>query len=854
MGTISTLWKVGMQDDVSAKLASIKQGLTLTQSEALKGSSAIRQAFSKAGAAGSIDGMRASLIGLEKELAKTKDETKRLALEAKAADLRDKLNAAGAVVSMKDLKMELRELIKLQQSSSSAVAMKEYGAQIDAVKLKMKSLNQLAGGGMLAPGGAAASGGMRGKLGQMFSMVGGPMMAAGGAFALTMAVQSIGEMGMDYENSMGEFSAITEITGKDLETFGERAEAMAIKFGGSAITQIDNMKNVLGALGGELAQTPDLLQHITDNINTMSKAGKIDLATASNAMTGYINSLGISLKDTKAVKAASDEVMESFAAASRAGAGEMDYLLTAYSNAAVKTNSYKISLQETAAVFEILAGNQVQAEVAGTGFATMLDGFAKITGSSDLQKYLQGFGVNVDVLLNKSLPLATRLQELSKIATRDDAIIKVFGGGMDSSIVTKLTNNLPQLAAMTEEVKKTGVAHEMAAINMNTTAEKLARLNAAWGNFKLMLWSGLGQLSPLIEFATQNFAALMITAAAVGLYMAGPYLANMATAGWNVLKFAWNIGVATVSILQQGAAALWAAWANGSFDLGLRRAAISVVNAIRASAAYTVTLFRQAYAATASFLASDGLSRGLSSLVTMTWNGMKAAWGYVTALFTQTTATGATTVATTGLGAALKALALSNPFTIILMGIAALAVGIYYYWDEIKLVVANIKAEIAELGAWWADSFVGSKTVSDEMAASMKQQAKNFRHDANVAKIEYTLSKAEKEQRDKQMQVGNWGTQAYGPGSWSQQIGMLSAGSATVSPGQHNVTGPPTGADDGSRGGAIKNFNIKIERLVENIIINATNGVGDMGTAVREEVRKALIGAVYDTEVLAATS
>ena len=62
----------------------------------------------------------------------------------------------------------------------------------------------------------------------------------------------------------------------------------------------------------------------------------------------------------------------------------------------------------------------------------------------EAQKQLAKFGVNLDVVTNKSLPLAERLKEFSKIGNDATAMVKVFGKENQGAGAI-LLNNIPAL-------------------------------------------------------------------------------------------------------------------------------------------------------------------------------------------------------------------------------------------------------------------------------------------------------------------------------------------------------------------------------------------------------------------------
>jgi TP901 family phage tail tape measure protein len=87
-----------------------------------------------------------------------------------------------------------------------------------------------------------------------------------------------------------------------------------------------------------------------------------------------------------------------------------------------------VSLAESAALTETLAESQLKGADAGTALRNIL---LRLSAPEALGRealyYMKEYGVNLETLKNRSIPLAERLKELTKISTDANAMTKIFG-------------------------------------------------------------------------------------------------------------------------------------------------------------------------------------------------------------------------------------------------------------------------------------------------------------------------------------------------------------------------------------------------------------------------------------------
>ena len=114
---------------------------------------------------------------------------------------------------------------------------------------------------------------------------------------LSNTFNSISQPFIAFDKQLADMSAITGVTGADLDAFGEKARDLALKFGGEASDQIESFKGVLSRLGPDIAKSPEALNKMGEAINTLSKASGMGAAESMDALTTSLLQFGVDLSD-----------------------------------------------------------------------------------------------------------------------------------------------------------------------------------------------------------------------------------------------------------------------------------------------------------------------------------------------------------------------------------------------------------------------------------------------------------------------------------------------------------------------------------------------------------------------------
>ncbi|MGL6008490.1 MAG: phage tail tape measure protein [Culicoidibacterales bacterium] len=304
-----------------------------------------------------------------------------------------------------------------------------------------------------------------------------------------------------YERVLDNLSALTGLVGADLDRFKNKAlELTTIQIGDFEIkntaAEIVEAFKIVGGAQPELLKSADALAFVSKEAIVLSKASGLDLKDSVDAI---VVSLGqFSLNGSEAAR-----VSNELAAGARAGASEIPDTAKALKEFGTTAAVVNVSTGESISLIQTLAEQQLKGAEAGTQLRNVL---VRLSAAEVLPKnalvQLEQAGVNIDILRNNSLPLETRLQELSKIAGNTAALVKTFGVE-NLTAAQILTQNVGRYKDFVKQVEGTNEAYKQAEINsgnLSTAYENLQKdgINAAVEAFET--------LSPVLAFVLNLFS------------------------------------------------------------------------------------------------------------------------------------------------------------------------------------------------------------------------------------------------------------------------------------------------------------------------------------------------------------
>lgn len=314
-----------------------------------------------------------------------------------------------------------------------------------------------------------------------------------------MAIQN----NIAYEDSLASVSAITGATGKELANLERMSKATAKS---QKMLGADVLKayELIGSAKPELLQNTVLLDEVTNAAVTLSKAGRMDLAPAAEALTTTLNQFGLGGKHAK-------KVIDQLAAGAKFGSSS----ITATSEALSKFGSIAAAtgtkVNESIALIELVSPFEKGAE-AGTKLRNIL---GKIAGTkilpAEAKKVLKKMKIDLDIVSDSSLSLGVRLKEMSKLGKDSTAVMQVFGTE-NAALAQSLFNNIDGYDEMFKNINKTNVATEQAKTNTNTFRFALDSIKTSFLNVTTATNTNntaLGFLKNILIFVADNMATLV---------------------------------------------------------------------------------------------------------------------------------------------------------------------------------------------------------------------------------------------------------------------------------------------------------------------------------------------------------
>lgn len=358
------------------------------------------------------------------------------------------------------LNLELSQMpVELRKTSEAGMKLSAVNAKIAEVKAEtnqttaaMKRLNNEKQS-MISK---AVTG--FGKAADSFNRYAGAIVAGAAAFAgVVFGLKSAVEAAHDYEDALAELSALTGLTGKELNYLSEEAKRFStttvegnVRITKSAKEIVDAYK-IVGSQRPELLKDKEALNEVTKQALILAEASKMELSEAVRGVTTVLNQF-----NENGDQAA--RIVNALAAGSKEGAAEVDYISDALNRAGTVASTSGVSIEQTIGVIETLAPRFASSEQAGTALRGTL--LKLTTGADEFNPKIVG--------------LETALDNLAKKNLSANDMLKMFGE-QNITAASILIKYRDEVKSYTNAVTGTNVATEQAAINTATASAKLAQ-------------------------------------------------------------------------------------------------------------------------------------------------------------------------------------------------------------------------------------------------------------------------------------------------------------------------------------------------------------------------------------------
>lgn len=652
----------------------------------------------------------------------------------------------------------------------------------------------------------------------------------------SQAFQSLSLSGITLDSQMHDLSAVAGVVGEDLKKIEGYARESAKAFGTDAAVAVEGYKLLLGQLTPELAKCPEALKAMGESVQVTSKLMGNDGVAAAEVLTTAMNQYGVSLDDPMEASRKMAEMMNVMAAAGQEGSAELPAIKVALEQCGMAAKAANVSFEETNAAIQVLDKAGKKGSEGGVALRNTL----AILGQGrflpkQTQEELAAVGIDINKLADTSLSLKDRLDMLKPVLN-DAALFSKLFGMENANAARALVQGSYELGRLTTAITGTASAEEQAAIVMDSYAERQARINQQFEDFKISVFQATGdftlwvgtissalipyaQLIPLVQGLWSGMMAIKnlqwasmwssittrIKSAVVGIAMynetikagivvSGGFRTNILQATFAVVRFATvgimqglkALGAFVLSLVTGGAtSATFATVASGAFG-AFKLAATTACRAVSV-AIMNIPIIGWIVAAIAALIAIGAYFWNTSAKFRAVLKGL---WASFKAVFT-------------GIGDMAKQ---------VFGGIGDLIKAAFSLdGDGIKAALNKIKGGFADYGSQVGKAF--NDAYNAEMAASKEEQKKKEKEDdvlAGIPQVEIPETPVTPDPT-----AGTLGTVGTAPASTSDKV---------------------------------KNVTVNIEKLVERFEIHTTNLQGDI-SRVKDMVSEALLSALNDVNL-----
>jgi TP901 family phage tail tape measure protein len=473
---------------------------------------------------------KAGFDRVRKQVAETNKEIRRYELALKDIDgLMKRLSGA----STKELEQAQRRLVNEIKS-----AKRETEADTKALAAKQKQLQLVSAElGKHKAQVAAVQAAQKNWFGSMadgFNKYFGMITALGAALTgLVFSFKKLQESSMAFEDAKANLSALTGLEGRQLDYLGQQADVLATTTTKAGVritkssTDILDAFTVMGSKRPELLNNAEALSQVTEQALLLAEAGKNELEPSAIALATSMNQFELGADQAS-------RVVNTLAAGSKIGAGEIDYLTEGFVKAGVEMHRANVSIEDGVGLLETLAETGMPAEKAGTSlrnFFLILE-----SGPKETRPSIVG--------------LTGALDELAKKQMDTGQMADLFGRE-NVTAAAVLIDSRAKVDAYTKAVTGTNIATEQAIKNTSTNSAKLAQARnefevttrvlgdrlapvmadvTGWGNKFMKM------LIALPKFARDNSTLLI---ALSGAYIA-LNAAKIKALGTTIAEYAWG--------------------------------------------------------------------------------------------------------------------------------------------------------------------------------------------------------------------------------------------------------------------------------------------------------------------------
>lgn len=381
-------------------------------------------------------------------------------------------NKAEAAASAERIKIWQLEQNKLRQLLQERPSVLTGGA--GAIVGQLGIGRSLSGLGSFVPGMSGVS--------SALSALGPAGIAAGaGMGAMAFGLKKVIDAGSAAEDKMQQLKAQSGMVGNQLVDTRKKAEELAQKFGDTVPNSIDAFRLTINALGLGITKNQRAMNTMTSDVMTFAKAANVDAATAASALANTFNEMGGSIENPAKAAVQFTSMMNVIAAAAREGNAQIADLIQSFEQIGPLAHEEGMSIEVTSSAIETLAHSNIRGADAGVMLRDVLLGLGGATRTST--KAFEELGLKPEQIDPKVVGLSKSLQmlkeRLSQLNGTEQTQVMSHLFGKEAIVAGEvLMNNTKLLDQFTTSVTGTDRASEMAAANMDTFHDQIAKIKA----------------------------------------------------------------------------------------------------------------------------------------------------------------------------------------------------------------------------------------------------------------------------------------------------------------------------------------------------------------------------------------
>ncbi len=332
----------------------------------------------------------------------------------------------------------------------------------------------------------------------MSSMFGKLSGVLGGLGLLAIAKNAV-TMGNAFDTSMNTVQSKLLITTDQMKGLRDQAKELGAVTAFSASQAADGM----GYLAQAGLSAEQIMGAMPATLNLASAAG-MDLAKSADIATNVMGAFKLQVSDLPAIT----DVLALTSAKANTSVEEM---ASAIKQAGPIAQGFGVSIYETSAALGQLANNGFKGEQAGMIFKNMLSNLANPVGET--KKALKELGLTQSDVFQKTadgslkfLGMSNMLDKLKTSGASTTDMIRIFGAEAGPGLIS-LVGSGEAIDTLEQNIRKSGAAAEMAAIQMQGLPGVIKSLSSAWESVNIAF----------MEMAGSDIAVAALTKITEGL-------------------------------------------------------------------------------------------------------------------------------------------------------------------------------------------------------------------------------------------------------------------------------------------------------------------------------------------------